>query len=199
MSIENLPGEEWRPVVGYEEFYEVSNMGRLRTLPRKCWNGKVFWAQKPMILRQYVSKSSGYAWVTLNPGKRPKNHFVHRVVLSAFTPNPCPEALRVINHMDGNKRNNHLINLEWTTYRDNARHAVATGLFAHNILRNRLTGRPVEILHRDGRVEWYRSSGFAEDAGYKRRAGIHPAGYTPRRWIKPYYTIRYAELTAEGE
>lgn len=199
MSIENLPGEEWLPIVGYESLYEVSNMGRVRTLPRECWNGKVFWTQRQKPLRTYTSPATGYLWTTLNTGKAPKNHFVHRLVLSAFSPNPDPETLRVINHMDGDKQNNVLGNLEWTTYRENSRHAVATGLYAHNILSNRLTGKPVEVLHRDGRVEHYRSVGFAKDAGYRRVSLVRPAGFVPRQWQKPYYTIRYAECSAEGE
>lgn len=191
MSIESLPGEDWRPVVGYESLYSVSDMGRIKSHPRRCWNGKVWWTMPEREMHQYTSRM-GYLWVTLNTGKDPKNHFCHRVVLSAFSPNPSPGVYTQINHVDGNKANNRLWNLEWCTCKENHMHAWEAGLCEGVRLITRESGRPVEIVHMDGRVEWFRSVGYALDTGIKRPANIRPVGHMPRKWVPPFKFLRYA-------
>ena len=119
MTIENLPGEEWRPVVGWESFYEVSNMGRIKSLPRICWNGRVEWLMPARIMHDYAVR--GYRYVTLNTGKKPVNMYVHRLVAMAFIPNP--QGKEQVNHIDYNRVNNALGNLEWASVVENARHS----------------------------------------------------------------------------
>jgi len=102
--------ETWKPIVGYEGLYEVSNMGRIKSLPKtidihRCLqhrNEKIFNGSKD---------NHGYMCVTLcNNGKR-KTFKVHRLVAYAFIPNP--DNLPQINHKDENKANNCVENLEW--------------------------------------------------------------------------------------
>lgn len=104
--------ELWRPVQDYEHLYEVSNIGRLRRI-----NGKIQKIQKTVF---------GYGRVTLyNKGPYKKIH-IHRVVAKAFIENPNnkPE----VNHIDGNKLNNVVTNLEWVTKSENRKHAFKIGL-----------------------------------------------------------------------
>lgn len=119
MTIENLPGEEWRPVVGWESLYEVSNMGRIRSFSRVCWNGRVEWTMPSRIMHDYAVR--GYRYVTLNTGKKPVNMYVHRLVAMAFIPNP--ENKEQVNHIDYNRVNNVLENLEWATAVENLGHS----------------------------------------------------------------------------
>ena len=97
------------------------------------WITKENW--KP--IKPVLDKGIGYYVVTLinydDEGNRiKKNQFIHRLLGRAFLPNPENKAH--INHIDGNKTNNHLSNLEWATEQENTQHAVATGLmtFEHS-------------------------------------------------------------------
>lgn len=122
--MDNLP-EEWRPIPGWEGLYEVSSHGRLRSLERrvKHWHGKV---QVYPALMRALSWNGRYFHVLLSDRKRRKVQMVHQAVAAAFL-GPCPDGHQV-NHIDADKRNNHVSNLEYVTPSGNCRHAWAMGL-----------------------------------------------------------------------
>lgn len=105
--------EEWRPVVGYEGLYEVSNLGRVKSLDRVVTgkNGGQY-PFKGKILKQRNDKD-GYLTVYLCGNGKDKLKKVHRLVGETFLPNT--DNLPVINHKDENKLNNCVDNLEWCT------------------------------------------------------------------------------------
>lgn len=113
--------EIWKPVRGYEGLYEVSTLGRVKTLERiqvvGAHGGTRIW---PEGIRAQSNHWKGYKYLYLNKLKRQK-FFVHRLVADAFIPNP--EDKPIVNHLDGNKRNNRLENLEWCTDSENQRHS----------------------------------------------------------------------------
>lgn len=113
-------GEEWRPVVGYEGWYEVSSHGRVKRVRR----GK---GCKRPILSPAIGKV-GYRVVVLSTGSiaTRKRLYVHRLVAAAFL-GPCPHGL-VVNHIDNDKLNNHPCNLEYVTQSQNAKHAWRLGV-----------------------------------------------------------------------
>lgn len=115
--------EIWRKVVGYEGYYEVSNLGRVRTTPhlRKAIQGE--YMQKSIIRKPYLSKN-GYFVLNLSKDGVIKTKYIHKLVAEAFIPNP--KKLPVVNHIDGNKENNNVFNLEWVTQRDNVLHCFKT-------------------------------------------------------------------------
>lgn len=126
-KIEDLEGEIWRPVVGYEGYYEVSNLGRVKSLSKTWFTGKDGCVKKykpDTILVNTIS--SQYFKVLLQKNKTRKNKLVHRLVAEAFIQNlenkPC------VNHKNGIKTDNRVENLEWVTYRDNIIHAFENGL-----------------------------------------------------------------------
>ena len=112
--------EEWRPVKGYEGSYQVSNLGNVRSLPRLTNDGKRITGKLLAI-----SSSDRYPSVSLYKCNVETNASVHRLVAEAFIPNP--EGLPEVNHIDTDRTNNKVTNLEWVSTRDNIKHAVQSG------------------------------------------------------------------------
>ena len=116
----------------YENLYQISNCGRVKSKPRiKRNNGGVV-LLKPRLLKQRPN-SKGYYRVGLTDERgETKQVFVHRLVAYHFVTNLNPETNNVVNHLDCNPTNNKAINLEWTTIRGNMEHAVSNGRMRHN-------------------------------------------------------------------
>lgn len=115
--------EVWKPIPGYEERYEVSNFGRIRSLPYINYQasshpGVMMEKHIPGKIMTPTDNGHGYLIVGLRfMGSKRKNHYVHRLVAEAFIPNP--EGLKEINHIDYDKKNNSVRNLEWVSHNDN--------------------------------------------------------------------------------
>ena len=110
--------ELWKPVKGYEGFYEVSSLGRVKSLPRK-------YSPNETVMKPLYHKS-GYESVDLRKPNHPKKHFlVHRLLMLSFIPNP--ENKTDVNHIDSDRKNNRLDNLEWVTRKENLHHAHSKG------------------------------------------------------------------------
>lgn len=109
--------EIWKDVVGYEGFYKVSNLGNIISCRRNYKEGV-----------KYITpfNNGGYDRVTFVTNWKHKNLLVHRIVAEAFIPNP--ENKPDVNHIDGNKHNNCVNNLEWATRKENVNHAISSGL-----------------------------------------------------------------------
>lgn len=111
--------EVWEDIPEYEGFYKVSNLGRVKSLPR---NGTI---QQERIMINKITKQ-GYVTVHLRKLGVSKYLKIHRLVALTFLNNP--ENKPQVNHKDGNKENNNLSNLEWMTVSENVQHAFDTGL-----------------------------------------------------------------------
>lgn len=134
--------EEWRDVVGYEGFYQVSNYGRIKVLPHLVSRGFCTITCPEKILKPRV-KPNQYLFVRLSNGykKTSKEKYVHRLVAEAFLPNHKgkPE----IDHIDGDRMNNLVTNLRWATRIENVNNPNTVG---KNTIK-------VKILSRDGSYE----------------------------------------------
>lgn len=118
-SLNQTPEEEiWLPVVGYEDRYHVSSLGRLLSLKFKR-------GSRPGFILSNMGRS-GYLYVPLCDGSAKKTKLLHRLVASAFL-GPCPVGLQV-NHKNGVKSDNRIENLEYVTRSENLRHAWKMGL-----------------------------------------------------------------------
>ena len=105
----NIVDEQWRPVVGFEGLYEISNLGRVKSLG----NNK---SRKEKVLKPGMTKD-GYLFVILCRNGKGKTFKVHRLVAIAFLPNP--KGLPEVNHLNEDKTNNVVTNIEWTSRWDN--------------------------------------------------------------------------------
>ena len=111
--------ELWKDIKGFEGFYQVSNLGRVKGLPRKTEDGRLL-PERYLYGSVY---STGYVVVKLRCNKKPKRYSMHRLVAEHFIPNP--ESLPIINHKDENKLNNCVDNLEWCTQKYNTNYGCA--------------------------------------------------------------------------
>lgn len=98
--------EVWKDITGYEGYYQVSNLGRVKSIERTILNTK----RKSVILSQAHDKD-GYCVTTISKEGKAKQYRTHRLVAQAFLDNP--NHYKMVNHKDENKQNNNVNNLEW--------------------------------------------------------------------------------------
>lgn len=116
--------EIWKDAPGYEGYYQVSNLGNIKSLSRYVNHGSYKYFRNSRIRKPFIA--GGYYQLTLDIDGQHSNEMIHRLVAKAFIDNP--ENHPYVNHKDGNKLNNCVDNLEWCTASDNAKHAVKLGL-----------------------------------------------------------------------
>lgn len=113
--------EIWKDIEGFEGMYQVSNMGNVKSLKRTIWNsGKGCYRTVHERILKANKNNDGYLQVQLHQDGKRERYLVHRLVATAFLPNP--DNLPQVNHIDENKENNCMDNLEWVTCKENANH-----------------------------------------------------------------------------
>ena len=114
-ELDDIDGEIWRDIKGFEGHYQISNYGRVKS----------FYKSKVKILKPYVAPN-GYLLISLQNGNKDKKLTVHRLVAETFIPNPynLPE----VDHKFGNKFDNYVENLEWVSSAENVSRAIELGL-----------------------------------------------------------------------
>jgi hypothetical protein len=122
----DITAEVWKDIAGYEGLYQVSNMGRVRSLDRMVKGRYSPYLQKGRVLRYSFARHAKlkYKEVTLCKSGKLKTHLIHRLVAQAFVPNLG--GYDVVNHLDENTLNNKSDNLEWCTQKHNINYG--TGL-----------------------------------------------------------------------
>ena len=139
--------ELWKDIEGYEGLYQVSNRGRVRSFLMK--NGRGL-SSIPHILMAKIDKY-GYEKYNLRKNGVTKTFTAHRLVAKAFIHNLGNKD--TINHIDGNKRNNNVFNLEWASVKENIHHAYRTGLTPKTPLNNKKSKRTMQYDVNDNLIK----------------------------------------------
>lgn len=139
--------EEWREIPGYEGAYEVSNLGRVRSVDRRIPSKNGSFAHRHGREITVYSLRKGYFGVRLSNGHTAKNCSVHRLVANAFLPNP--DNLPCVNHKDNDPSNNRVDNLEWCTYKYNNIYGNRIAKMSASRMENE-EGKPVLQYTKDG-------------------------------------------------
>lgn len=126
--------EIWIDIKGYEGLYKVSNLGKIKSLDKQMMvygfqKEPIKTIRKGKILKPRITRY-GYEKVLLTKNNKSKNYFVHRLVAISFIENP--NNYNEVNHIDGNKRNNNILNLEWCTHSQNMKHCFDNKLRKNN-------------------------------------------------------------------
>ena len=140
LSLESMKGEIWKPIIGYEGFFEVSNLGRVKSLKREI-TGKnnILYKCKERILKQRKSRKSDYRHISLTINCNILCRRIHRLVAHAFLDKI--ENKNVVNHINGIKHDNRVCNLEFCSDYENVHHAIRTGLTPCNKGESSLTSK----------------------------------------------------------
>lgn len=140
--------ETWKDIKDYEGLYQVSDYGRVKSLPRQGTQTK-----EERILKPEKTKK-GYLQVHLCKNGKVKVFRVNRLVAIAFVPNP--ENKPEVNHKDTNKENNHASNLEWNTRSENQLHAYKTGIQRPKLSKDNILSKKVLQYDLEGNFikEW---------------------------------------------
>jgi len=136
LSLIDIQGEEWRNVKDFEDFYMVSNFGRVKSLKRIV-DRRVY---GPLLVKEKIIRQDdphSYRMAEFNIKGVRKRETVHRLVLKTFKSNP--ENKPCVNHINGVKWDNRLENLEWVTEKENAAHAAKLGLLRTGEKNNQTT------------------------------------------------------------
>ena len=151
--------EEWRDVVGYEGYYQVSNLGRMRSLDRKVSTGKSgYRIARGKILKPTFGKQNYYT-VSLSKDNIQVRKSVHRLVAEAFIPRI--EGKDYVDHINANTKDNRAENLRWVTMAENNQHIHELGHFNKELAsrlmreRNAKYGTPIppkRVIRNDGVV-----------------------------------------------
>ena len=174
--------ELWRNISNYEGLYQVSNLGRVKSLSREMFNGKVWFTSNERILKERIAKNkSHYATVSLRKDGKSNTKSVHRLVALAFL--PLIEGKNYVNHKDENKLNNIDTNLEWVTPSENLNYK------DNQITKGDKRSVPVKGIHPDGTVVIIKTAREARDKGYdKARISVvcdkENRHYKGMKWVK---------------
>lgn len=165
--------EIWKDITDYEGYYQISNIGRVKSLARPVYNkdGSINYYKKEKIKVNKVS-TDGYYLITLSVNCHNKTIAIHRLVAQEFIPNP--DNLPEVNHKDFDRKNNCVDNLEWCTHEDNVNYSVKEGHYSecHAGLKNGRC-RSISAYTADG--EFIKSFDMVQDCA---------------KWLKENYNLK---------
>lgn len=153
LSLENIPGEVWKDIPGWEGRYQASNMGRIKS----------FLLHRIKILSQ-VTQHNDYLTVVLCGSRRRIRRYVHRLVMLTFRGEDASKG--EVDHINGIRTDNRLENLRWVTSKENKHNGLSEKRYA---IANALMGKPIICSDSSGNEVRYASLREAARAGFNRR------------------------------
>jgi hypothetical protein len=121
----DLHNEDWYPIVGYDNYYEITKTGRVRSKTRVVQHGS---GQRTCYSKNIKVRKNNYGYLEIRLSKDgvTRTHLLHRLLAQTFIPNPLNK--KEVNHKNGFKTDNRLPNLEWCSHEENIQHAYKAGL-----------------------------------------------------------------------
>lgn len=162
-NLKDLKNEEWKDIKDFENLYQVSNYGRVKSLVKiSKINGRVY----PTIIMTCHTNTKKYLEVELCKNGKPHRFRIHRLVAETFIPNP--ENKPQVNHEDTNKQNNRVDNLSWNTNSENQIHAFKNGLNHRGRYGDSPKAKSVQQFDLDGNFirEWDSIIRIKNEKGY---------------------------------
>lgn len=183
-----MKNEIWKDIKDYEGIYQVSNKGRIKSIGRNTSNICL----KTKILKESINQN-GYIYYCLYKNGKHKRYKIHRLVAEAFILNP--NKYPVVNHKDGNKKNNNVENLEWCSSSYNTKHAYNNNLRKKYIGKFNKLSKP--IIQYDSEMievkEWENTNLASKELNISRgniwrsiKKGIKAGGYYWKNIDKEY-------------
>ena len=171
--------EIWLPVKDYEGYYEVSNLGRIKSLARTVINTGRVLKEK---YNAFHLKRDGYHSVLLSKDGVKKTIQLHQLVAKAFIENK--QNHRAVNHIDGNKLNNSVDNLEWVSYRENSCHYYSNSNIGTivGVHYRKERNKYCAHIHENGKKKWLGQYDNAEDA-YQARVNYEKSNNILNKYI----------------
>lgn len=173
LKTDKMENEIWKDVKGYEGLYQVSNLGRVKSLGKKVEWMNVY-RNTPKKILKFGDDGKGYVTVSLNKDGVFKRKYIHQIICDNYLPNP--ENKPFVNHKNGIRIDNRLENLEWCTQHENILHAWETGLSRPSML-----GKFGKNHNKSKKIHQYLKSGELVCVFYgayeaSRKTGIRPSG-----------------------
>lgn len=157
----------WKDIGFSEGRYQISNDGRVKSLSRKV-NSRIGGRLVKERILKFRKLPTGYLYVAFNVSGKLKNSFVHRLVATAFIPNP--ENKPTVNHKNGDKEDNRIENLEWATQYENNLHGRTMGLIKGAKNESNPNSRKISQTNREGElVKMWPSFAEIGRGGFNRR------------------------------
>lgn len=178
--------EVWKDIEGYEGYYQVSNKGNVKSLSRKMWNGKSYWYSKEKLLKRRIDKNKKhYATVCLRKDGVSKTKLIHRLVALSFL-NKI-DGKNYVNHIDLDKLNNKLDNLEWVSASENLNYS------DNQIKKGDNRSTKVKGTHIEtGEIIFFNTKREAMNKGFN-KSTISKVVNNPKRTYKNYRWINIAK------
>ena len=163
--------EEWKDIEGYENYYMISNYGRVKAKEKLIKRSNHTMKKKEKIL-SLNNNGTGYMVVHLYDNKKRKSVTVHKLVAAHFLPNV--DNLPCINHKDENKENNRVDNLEWCTHSYNNTYGSHISKVSETKIKNNVGGTPIIGEHRNGKDKiYFKSMMEADRCGFTHQSISH--------------------------
>ena len=178
LSLEDMPGEVWKDIPGWEGYYQVSNMGRAKSVARINIHKDGSTHLIKERIRKQTCSGPGRKYLGFSSYKEgaPRRIYLHKAVASAFIPNPLNKPC--VDHIDTNTFDNRVENLRWCTYSENLKNPITSqrmslsksGSNCYFYGKKRLHSRPLLCIHPDGTEEIFNSIYDAGLAGHCTRS-----------------------------